>query len=227
MTATTVVFDLDGTLIDTAPDLINAANHVLAGAGLGAVPGAVLQPFISFGSRRMIEEGLAFHGHKLPAAEIDRMWHAFLATYADNIAVDSRPYPHLENVLGEIARSGARLAVCTNKPESLSRKLLDALGLSDRFAAICGRDTFAVCKPHPDHLRLTIERAGGKATHAIMVGDSDTDVATAKAAGIPIIGVGFGYSDVPMRELRPDALIEDYTAFAGAMARLERAFDRA
>ena len=222
MQGLTVVFDLDGTLIDTAPDLINACNHVMAGAGLGPVPDAVLRPCISFGSRLMIQRGLEHHGHAVPTLEIDTMWQAFLAYYADNIAVDSQPYPHIREVLANLAERGVRLAVCTNKLQGLSNKLLDTLGLSKSFAAICGRDTFAVCKPHPDHLRGTIARAGGDPAGSVMVGDSDTDVETAKAAGIPFIGVSFGYTDVPMRDLKPDILIDHYSEFDAALGRLRR-----
>ena len=220
MAITTVVFDLDGTLIDTAPDLINACNHVMAGAGLGPVPESVLRPCISFGSRLMIQRGLEHHGRSMPSPDIDAMWQTFLAYYAANIAVDSRPYPHLEDILAGLSERGVRLAVCTNKLEGLSHKLLNALGFADKFAAICGRDTFPVCKPHPDHLRGAIMRAGGDPARSIMVGDSDTDVATAKAAGIPIIGVSFGYTEIPMRDLRPDVLIDHYREFDAALARL-------
>ncbi len=219
MPAPTVVFDLDGTLVDTAPDLVHAANHVLAHAGFGPVPGEVLRPFISFGSRRMIVEGLAHHGGVLPDGEIDIMWQAFLRHYADNIAVDSRPYPLIQRRLTQLAERGSLLAVCTNKVEELSRKLLSTLGLLDHFGAVCGRDTFAVCKPHPDHLIATIRAAGGELGNAIMVGDSDTDVATARAAGVPIIGVTFGYTEIPMRDLWPDVVIDDYSALDDAIAR--------
>jgi phosphoglycolate phosphatase len=219
MTAPTVVFDLDGTLVDTAPDLVHATNHVLGGAGFAHVPGEVLRPYISFGSRRMIVEGLAHHDASLPDGDIDGMWAAFLAYYAANIAVDSRPYPGIEDRLRELAGRGVRLAVCTNKVEDLSRKLLGTLGLLERFQAVCGRNTFAVCKPHPDHLLGTIAAAGGTPARAVMVGDSDTDVATARAAGVPIIGVTFGYTDVPMRELDPDVVIEHYDEFGEALQR--------
>lgn len=216
----TVVFDLDGTLVDTAPDLINAANHVLAGIDLPAVPETVLRPFISIGSRRMIEEGLAFHGRTLDPARIDAMWKTFLAYYADNIAVDSRPYPHVEAVLEDLQRQDLKIAVCTNKVEALSRRLLSALGMEHRFGAICGRDTFPVYKPHPAHLTGAISAAGGDPSHAVMVGDSDTDVSTAKAAGVPIIGVDFGYTEIPMHRLEPDEVIGHYRDFAAALQRL-------
>lgn len=220
MPAATVVFDLDGTLVDTAPDLINAANHVLGGVGLGPVPGSVLRPFISFGSKRMIVEGLAFHGRTMPGADIDGLWQLFLAYYADNIAVDSQPFPHAVDVLGRLTGSGVRLAVCTNKLEGLSRQLLGTLDLADRFGAICGRDTFPVCKPHPEHLRGAIARAGGDPACAVMIGDSDTDVDTARAAGIPFVGVSFGYTGTPMRDLGPDVLIDSFAELPAALARL-------
>lgn len=222
----TIVFDLDGTLVDTAPDLIRATNHVLGRVGLGPVPGHEIRPFVSLGSKRMIERGLELHGHTLPADELDQLWRAFLEHYADNIAVDSRPYPNIEATLDALLDQGVRLAVCTNKLEGLSRTLLAALGLSDRFAAICGRDTFPLCKPHPDHLTCTIAQAGGSAGNAVMVGDSDTDLATARAARVPFIGVTFGYSDVPMRDLAPDALIGNYSEFREALARLVPAHPR-
>ena len=217
-----VSFDLDGTLVDTAPDLHAATNHVLGQAGHAAVPGHELRPYISFGSRRMIQRGLELHGCRVVPAELDTMFQALLAFYADNIAVDSRPYPHLEVVLDVLSGRGMRLAVCTNKVEGHSRKLLAALGLDARFAAICGRDTFTVCKPDPGHLTGTIAQAGGDPRHAIMVGDSDTDVSTARAAGIPVIGVTFGYTDVPMRDLRPDALIDHYAEFGAALDDVSR-----
>jgi phosphoglycolate phosphatase len=217
----TVVFDLDGTLVDTAPDLIRATNHVMGLIGLSPVPEHEIRPLVSFGSRRMIERGLELNAHTVAADELDRLWRTFLDFYADNIAVDSRPYPMIEATLDALEAQGARLAVCTNKIEGLSRTLLATLGLADRFDAICGRDTFPVCKPHPDHLTGAVARAGGDPVRAIMVGDSDTDVDTARAARIPIIGVTFGYSGVPMRELAPDAVIDHYAEFGAALARLQ------
>jgi phosphoglycolate phosphatase len=217
----TVVFDLDGTLIDTAPDLIHACNHVMREAGLGPVPETVLRPQISFGSRQMIQAGLAHHGRTLPGAQVDVMWRSFLAYYEANIAVDSRPYDGALAVLDRLQDSGALLGVCTNKLEGLSRQLLDALDLSKRFATICGRDTFSFCKPDPRHLTGTISNAGGSTMRAIMVGDSETDVQTARKAGIPIIGVGFGYTDIPMEKLDPDAFIQHYDGFQQALEELK------
>jgi phosphoglycolate phosphatase len=220
MEGLTIVFDLDGTLVDTAPDLIRATNHILSGLGLEPVPGAELRPFVSLGSRRMIEHGLHLNHSNVGDDQLDLLWADFLDYYADNIAVESTPFPALESTLDALAGAGARFAVCTNKVEHLSVKLLAALGLAQRFGAICGRDTFPVCKPDPAHLTGAIAKAGGNPARAIMVGDSETDVATARAAGLPVIGVSFGYTDIPMRDLRPDELIDHYRDFEPALRRL-------
>ncbi|MEZ5851189.1 MAG: phosphoglycolate phosphatase [Hyphomicrobiaceae bacterium] len=216
----TIVFDLDGTLVETAPDLVRATNHVLALKGLPPVPHDAIRPHISFGARAMITEGLRLHGAALDSAETDDLHARFLAFYGENIAVGSHVFPGLETALDALAAAGARLAVCTNKQERPSRQLLDALGLTRRFQAIAGRDTFAVFKPHPGHLTGAIERAGGTPGRAIMVGDSDTDVQTARAAGIPVIGVPFGYTDVPMADLAPDALVSHYDELVETVKRL-------
>lgn len=216
----TVVFDLDGTLVETAPDLINATNHVMALAGLPPVEPGLVRPHISFGARAMISEALRLNGRSLPEPEVDRLLMRFLAHYSENIAVDSHAYPGLEAALTTLARQGARLAVCTNKQERLSRQLLEALGLASRFQGLAGRDTFPVCKPHPEHLRGAVRLAGGDVDDAIMVGDSDTDIRTASAAGIPVIAVPFGYSEVHVRHLAPDLVIEHYDELVPAVERV-------
>ncbi len=218
----TIAFDLDGTLVETAPDLVRATNHVLAHAGLAPVAAGELRGSISFGSRAMIEHALKLHRQTFSAAEVDRLQERFLAHYANNIATESHPYPGLERALSHIAARGARLVVCTNKQEGLSRKLLDALQLTHHFDAIAGRDTFPVYKPHPGHLTGAIRLAGGDPAHAVMVGDSDTDIKTARAAGIPVIGVPFGYSDVPIHALAPDIVIDHYDDLERALEWLQQ-----
>jgi phosphoglycolate phosphatase len=216
----TLVFDLDGTLVDTAPDLIAAANHVLGQRGLSPVDPAKLRPEISFGARTIIARGLSEHGQTATAADLDGLLAQFLTYYEANIAQDSRPFPGLIETLHEHRSAGARLAVCTNKMEHLSRALLTELGMLDLFASVAGRDTFPVCKPHPDHLRGAIKLAGGDPKRAIMVGDSDTDISTARAAGIPCIAVDFGYTDVPVSQLNPTSIISHYREFPAAVARI-------
>src|SRR5882672_8649675 len=203
----TVVFDLDGTLVDTAPDLINALNHVLDREGLPPVPLHSARNMIGAGARRLIERGLELEGRAVGLEDISRLTRDFIDYYAAHIADASRPFEGLEAALDELEARGFRFAVCTNKLEWLSKLLLDRLDLSRRFAAICGADTFGVAKPDPAILRETVARAGGQLSGAIMVGDAGPDIGVARRAGIPVIGVEFGYTDVPIAELKPDRLI--------------------
>jgi phosphoglycolate phosphatase len=206
--AHTIVFDLDGTLVDTAPDLINALNFVLAREGLPPVPLHAARNMIGAGARKLIERGLEAEGRTVGVADINRLTADFIAYYADHIADESRPFEGLEAALDHLAARGHLFAVCTNKLEWLSKRLLDQLGLTPRFAAICGADTFGVQKPDPTILRETVARAGGQLGASIMVGDAGPDVGVARRAGVPVIGVGFGYTDVPIAELKPDRLIQ-------------------
>jgi phosphoglycolate phosphatase len=219
----TVVFDLDGTLIETAPDLIDTLNIIVAREGLPELPYDTARRLIGGGARGMIERALAAEGRGVSKADVDRMFSAFIAHYSEHIADRSRPYPKLEAALDRLAAEGHRLAVCTNKLEWLSKKLLDALKLTPHFATICGQDTFGVMKPDPEVLRRTILRAGGEPGRAIMVGDSGTDVRTARAANVPVIAVDFGYSDVPIATLLPDRLISSFADLPGAVRELEGA----
>jgi phosphoglycolate phosphatase len=203
----TVVFDLDGTLVDTAPDLIKALNFVLDREGMPPVPLAAARNMIGAGARRMIERGLEADGRAASLADINRMTADFVEHYAEHIAEGSRPFDGLETALDELGARGFRFAVCTNKLEWLSKKLLDELGLSTRFAAICGADTFGVSKPDPVILQQTVARAGGQLSSTIMVGDAGPDIGVARRAGVPVIGVEFGYTEVPIAELKPDRLI--------------------
>ncbi len=217
----TVVFDLDGTLVDTAPDLISTLNLILAREGLPPVAYDAARRMIGGGARGMIERALAAEGRACSRAELDRMFAAFIEHYAAHIVDRSRPFPHLEAALQHLAEKGHRLAVCTNKLEWLSVRLLDALKLTRHFAAICGQDTFGVQKPDPQMLRLTILRAGGYPGRAIMVGDSGTDVRTSRAATVPVIAVDFGYSEVPIATLQPDRVIGSLAELPAAIRELE------
>jgi phosphoglycolate phosphatase len=222
MRALTVVFDLDGTLVDTAPDLIATLNKVFAREGLPPVPYEFARNMIGGGARRMIERGLQAEGRSVAPAELDQMFKDFIEIYSAHIADHSRPFPGLEAALDQLDVHGARLAVCTNKLERLSTKLLTALGLERRFAAICGQDTFGVQKPDPEILRRTIEQAGGSTDCAVMVGDSANDINTARAAGVSVVAVDFGYSEVPVTELGPDRVISHFDALLGAVLDLAR-----
>src|ERR1700761_5852717 len=215
-----LVFDLDGTLVDTAPDLVNALNFVLDREGMRPIPLASARNMIGAGARRMLERGIEADGRDVSVAELDRLTKDFVAYYGEHIAVGSRPFEGLEAALDDLAGRGFRFAVCTNKLEWLSKKLLDELGLSGRFAAICGADTFGVSKPDPAILQQTVARAGGELSATIMIGDAGPDVGVARRAGVPVIGVSFGYTEVPIAELKPDRLIGHFKDLAGAVESL-------
>jgi phosphoglycolate phosphatase len=223
VSAHTIVFDLDGTLVDTAPDLINALNYVLDREGLPPVPLHAARNMIGAGARRLIERGLEAEDRAASVEDVTRMTSDFIDYYAAHIAEESRPFEGLESALDNLAARGHRLAVCTNKLEWLSKRLLDQLGLSARFAAICGADTFGVAKPDPIFLRQTVALAGGQLPGAIMVGDAGTDVGVARRAGVPVIGVSFGYTDVPIAELKPDRLVNHMRELPAAVQSLSAA----
>ncbi len=213
----TVVFDLDGTLIDTAPDLIETLNVVLRNERLPAVAYDEARLMIGGGAKRMLELGLKADGRNASGPELDRMFNEFLKYYSAHIADRSRPFPGLEGALDVLAAKGCKFAVCTNKLESLSRQLLDALDLTSRFEVICGQDTFGTMKPDPEVLRRTIRESGGDIARAVMVGDSATDINTAKAAGVPVVAVDFGYTEIPVHKLGPNRIISEFSALPDAV----------
>lgn len=218
MPAPLIVFDLDGTLIDTAPDLIDTLNVLFAREGLPAVPYDTARKLIGGGARVMIARGLEAEGRIAAPADLERMFAEFIAHYSEHVADRSQPFPGLTDALDALEADGFRFAVCTNKLENLSLRLLDALKLTGRFAAICGQDTFGIQKPDPEVLRKTIAAAGGDASRAIMVGDSITDIRTARAAGVPVVAVDFGYTERPVTELGPDRIISQFAELPAAVA---------
>ncbi len=213
----TVIFDLDGTLIDTAPDLIDTLNAILTREGFAAIPFERARAAIGGGAKRLLERGLADHGVTVAPQRLDRLYADFLLHYSEHIADRSRPFPGLDRALDGLDARGYRFAVCTNKLESLSLRLLDLLALRHRFVAVCGQDTFKIAKPDPEVLRRTILRAGGDPAQAIMVGDSITDIATARAARIPVVAVDFGYTDIPVADLDPDRVISAFEDLPAAI----------
>jgi phosphoglycolate phosphatase len=218
--ARTIVFDLDGTLVDTAPDLINALNFVLDREGLPPVPLASARNMIGAGARKLIERGLEVDGRSASIEDVSRLTSDFIDHYAAHIADVSRPFEGVETALEDLQSIGYRFAVCTNKLEWLSKLLLDQLGLSSRFSAICGADTFGVSKPDPAILKQTIARAGGHLSSAIMVGDAGPDIGVARRAGIPVIGVEFGYTEIPIADLKPDRVINHMRELPAAVRSL-------
>lgn len=210
MTAPLLVFDLDGTLVDSAADLLATLDAVLAKHGFTPLADRRVRDGIGYGARHLIEFGLQRRQAEADEATIDRMHRDFIAYYEANICVESRLFPGSVELLDRFAVAGWRFAVCTNKQEHLSRHVLAALGVGHRFATVCGGDTFENRKPHPAHLLGTIAAADGSQRHAVMVGDSHVDRDTARNAGVPFVGVTFGYTPVPMAELGADLLIDSF-----------------
>ena len=215
-----VVFDLDGTLVDTADDLIATLNRVLADEGVRAMTRDDAGALLGAGAKAMIARGFSLVGEDLAPERLDRLFARFLPIYEADIAAHSRPFPGAVAALDRFEAAGWRLAVCTNKLESLSRRLLGELGLLDRFAAVCGGDTFPTRKPDAGHLLGTIEKAGGTIRRSVMIGDSGTDVNAARNAGVPVVGVTFGYTDRPVETYGPDAVVDHFDALFDAVAGL-------
>ena len=227
-----IAFDLDGTLADTAPDLAAALNHTLARLGRPEVDPESVRHLVGHGAKALLRKGLAQSGAadeeflegSVPRTDpeieklVEQGFPIYLDFYAANICVGTRPYPSLEAAMATLADRGAKLAICTNKPERLTHLLIDALGWQERFAAIVGADTFAVRKPDPLPLHEAIARAGGG--RAAFVGDSITDAETARNAAVPFVAVSFGFSDRPVAELGADAVIDDYAELVGTLERL-------
>ncbi len=216
----TVVFDLDGTIVDTAPDLIHATNHALKAHGMEAVAPRIIQPAISYGARAMIRTAMELLGRSPGEDELTAMTNEFLDYYADNLLVDSRAFTGLVAAMDDLRADGALLAVCTNKREGLAKKLLAGLELDGYFAFIAGRETFPVSKPDPGHILQTVRAAGGDPRHALMVGDSSADGDAAKGVPMPFIAVSFGYGESPVEVLEPDAIIHSFVDLLPAVRRL-------
>jgi phosphoglycolate phosphatase len=205
-----VIFDLDGTLIDTAPDLVASVNHTIAALDLAPVGYEDLTYLVGHGARTMIERACKLGGYHLKEEAFPPLLERFIAFYSDTMPGDSKPYPGLIAALDRLKASGFGLAVCTNKMELLAVTLLKKLQLDQHFSVIVGGDTFAVRKPDGGHILGTIERSGGDPERAVMVGDSVNDIIAARNAGVPSIGVPFGYSDVDIATLSPDRIIQHY-----------------
>ncbi|KAB2872281.1 MAG: HAD-IA family hydrolase [Bauldia sp.] len=220
MSAPILVFDLDGTLADTAGDLVGTLNLLLARDGLAPLPTTAARSMAGAGARALIQRGFAASGAPLPPDRVDSLFHEFLAHYRTRIAEETRLFPGAAAALERFAGAGYLLAVCTNKPEDLSILLLERLGVADRFAAICGRETFPFSKPDPRALTGTIAKARGDQGRAVMIGDSKTDVDTAKSAGVPVVAVDFGYTETPVAAFEPDLVISHFDELWEAIATL-------
>jgi phosphoglycolate phosphatase len=215
-----LVFDLDGTLVSSMEDLVATLNAVLDNAGHGTVPQDKVANMVGMGAKVLLQRGLDYLEIAWSEETITPLYEDFLEYYAANIAVHTRPFDGVVPALDRFRADGWKLAVCTNKTERLTLPLLAALNMTDHFDAVVGGDTFAVSKPHAEPVLGAIKRAGGTPEGSIMIGDSVTDIKAARAAGIPVVAVDFGYTPVPVSELGPDRIISHFDELADAVAGL-------
>ncbi len=219
----TIVFDLDGTLVDTAPDLTAALNAVMRCEGRPEVPLDDVRHMVGRGARYLIERAMQATGDPVEGQALTDLVQHFIVHYEENIAVASRPFERAEDFARRFASRGHKLGICTNKPEALSFKLMNELGLRKLFPAILGADSRPYRKPDPRHLVDTIAALGGTPNNAVLIGDSETDVKTARAANVPVVVVSFGYTEIPPHELGADAVIDHFDALEQALTGLKRA----
>lgn len=206
----TLIFDLDGTLVDTAPDLHAATNHVLSTLKRPPITMEQVRAFVGHGARALIARGCEATGEPVDARAIETLYQEFIIYYAANIAANSQPYPGLIALLERCRNHGIAMGVCTNKLESLSVQLLAALDMKKYFGAIVGPDTIGIAKPDPRPYVETLTRMGRDASGSIMVGDSETDIRTGQNAGVPVIAVSFGYTISPVSDFNPTHIIDHY-----------------
>ncbi len=212
----TVVFDLDGTLADTSGDLIAAANACFRDMGEGDVLSVATDAGTALrGGRAMLTLGLDRVGRVSDDAVINRYYPMLLEAYKRDIDTHTILYPGAMDAVAALKTAGYRVAICTNKPEALAELLLTRLGVRDDFGVMLGADTLSVRKPDPEHLFETARRAGGDPAQCVLVGDSDTDRNTARAAGVPCVLVTFGPAGDDMAALEPEALLSDFADLPG------------
>lgn len=217
LTGWTIAFDLDGTLVETAPDLIGTLNRLLALRNLPPLPISAARHLVGHGAVALLKDGFREAGADWDEAEQPALLAAFLEDYLVHICDHSHVYPGVEAALDRLAARGAVLCVATNKPTHLSLALFGKLGLTARFAAICGADAVSARKPDAAHIRETVLKAGGDPGRTIMVGDSITDVRAARATGVPVIVTTFGYTEIPVRDLGGDVLIDGFGELEAAV----------
>ena len=215
-----IIFDLDGTLVDTAPDLLAALNVVLAAEGHEPIALKELRHLVGHGARAMFEHALLRTGTPVSVARMSALTEQFLAYYRSHIAHGSRPFPGVPETLDLFAGHGAGLGVCTNKAQELTELLLNELKLTRHFPAVIGGGRTPYSKPDPRHVLEVVTALKGRRERAILVGDSQVDVAAARAADIPVIVMSYGYTPVPVAELGADAVVDDFAALPDVISRL-------
>ncbi len=220
MSHSAVVFDLDGTLVDTLPDLHAAVRALLGESGLDTPSAAEVRTMIGDGARSLVERSLAWADAPVDAAGLDAAFQRFLEIYGTAPCEASRLYANVEATLTALGAAGVRLGVCTNKPQAPSEAILEGLGIDRFFAAVVGGDAVPRRKPDPAHILDVLGRLGATPEASVMVGDSHNDLAAARAAGVRCVLVDYGYTVVPAMELGADRVIADFAELEAALAGL-------
>lgn len=216
-----VIFDLDGTLADTAADIATALNAVLALRNLPPIDDDdAVKRMIGDGSRILIERAFHTLGAALDEGESDRLLGPFIAAYPAGAGARSRPYPGVVDALERLKAAGVAMGVCTNKPQGPAELLVADLGIAHYFGALIGGDRLAVRKPHPDHLLAVLEKLAVDPSAAAMVGDGPQDVAAARNARMPVIAFASGYGTVAIDRLAADAIARSFADIPDLLAAL-------
>jgi phosphoglycolate phosphatase len=219
MESPALLFDLDGTLVDTAPDLLGALNAVLLSESRQPVNPHTLRHMVGHGARALIEQAMAATGEPVTAEQLPVLVDRFIAHYRDHIVDGSRPFPDVPETLEHLKRQGARLAVLTNKPQVLTEPILEALELSQFFGVICGSGRYDYNKPDARVVAHVVRELGGAGAGTVIIGDSAVDVATARAARVPIILLSYGYTPHPVHTLGADTVIDSFRELGETLAR--------
>ncbi|MBL4802308.1 MAG: phosphoglycolate phosphatase [Emcibacter sp.] len=219
-----IIFDLDGTLVDSARDLSAALNHVLKQAHRPEIHLSKVRHMVGDGARAMILKGFAETGPLPGEKELNNITQDFLDYYSENITDKTTIFPGVMTVIQELAQMNIPMGLCTNKAIKLTNKLIAQIGLADFFTAVVGGDSFEYRKPDPRHLTATLDMMKCPLNRAVMVGDSDKDILAAKAAGMPVICVSFGYSKTPVSEFNPDIILDHYDDFFKALTEVSKDF---
>jgi phosphoglycolate phosphatase len=214
-----VVFDLDGTLIDSAPDITRVINRTLAELGRGSVTEDQIRDMVGDGALNLLRTALAATGEVPDETELRRIYDRFLDLYYEESASPSCLYRGVPETLADLSARGVALGLCTNKPERITRRVLDLIGLAPLFSAVAGGDTLPVRKPDGQHLAWVVEKLGGG--RAAMVGDSVNDVKTARNAGVPVVAVSYGYPRAPIDKLGADVVIDAFADLPKALQQLK------
>lgn len=215
-----IVFDLDGTLIDSVPDVGAAMNRMLAGAGYAQIPDERVRDYVGWGARVMIEKALATAGVETPASELEQRLNEYIAFYRAAPAERTIVYPGVRDVLDKLAAAGVPMGICTNKPQAMSELVLEALDMSRYFAAVLGGDIVPHRKPDGRHVHDTLRLMNAEGRSAVMIGDSETDMAAGRDAGLPVIAVTYGYAHGDPHQLDADIRLDDFADLPDALRRL-------